>query len=114
MKRSYTKKQKKLIYTATLIALAVFLLVELIAMIPGVPFNGWSDIGAALGLTSSGVIPEGELEGASGAYGTGRTGADGIADRTAAAGGDSGLPQLVRSVLANGLGLLGVAAPEKM
>lgn len=62
MKRSYTKQQKKLLYTLAAIAVVICLVVELIGMIPGVPFNGWSDIGIALGLTPSPVIPEGELE----------------------------------------------------
>lgn len=45
MKRSYTKQQKKLLYTLAAIAVVICLVVELIGMIPGVPFNGWSDIG---------------------------------------------------------------------
>lgn len=62
MKRSYTKKQKQFIRNVTLIIAAICLLVELIGMIPGIPFNGWEDIGVALGLTAPAVIPEGELE----------------------------------------------------
>lgn len=62
MGRKYTKKQKEIITALTLIVLTVFLLVELVGMIPGIPFNGWSDVGAFLGLSPSAVIPEGELE----------------------------------------------------
>ena len=62
MKRSYTKKQKKFLYALALVAIAICLVVELIGMIPGVSFNGWSDVGIALGLTPSPVTPEGELE----------------------------------------------------
>lgn len=62
MKRSYTKKQKEIMGAVALVILTVFLLVELIGMIPGIPFNGWSDIGIALGLAPSPVIPEGEME----------------------------------------------------
>ena len=62
MSRKYTKKQKEFITAVSLIMLAVFLVVELIGMIPGIPFNGWSDVGAFLGLSPVSVIPEGELE----------------------------------------------------
>lgn len=62
MGRSYTKKQKKIIATAVLIFAVIFLVVELIGMIPGDSFNGWTDIGIALGLTPSPVTAEGELE----------------------------------------------------
>ena len=62
MKRSYTKKQKQLIRNITIAVAVICLLVELVGMIPGVPFNGWEDIGVALGLMPSPVIPEGELE----------------------------------------------------
>jgi len=59
---TYTAKQKKIRLILTLAALAIFLLVELIGRIPGIPFNGWSDIYAALGLAPSPVTAEGEME----------------------------------------------------
>lgn len=62
MSRSYTKKQKQIIRNLTIAVAVICLVVELVGMIPGVPFNGWEDIGVALGLTPSAVIPEGELE----------------------------------------------------
>lgn len=62
MKRSYTKKQKQLMRTIALVLIVLCLLVELIGMIPGVPFDGWNDIAIAMGLTPAPVIPEGELE----------------------------------------------------
>ena len=62
MKRTYTKKQKKALFIAAAVFVAVCLLVELIGMIPGIPFDGWNDIGIALGLRPPPVIPEGELE----------------------------------------------------
>lgn len=60
MKFKFTKKN--ITRTVVLLILAVCLLVELVGMIPGVPFNGWRDIGAAIGLVPSAVIPEGEME----------------------------------------------------
>ena len=62
VKRTYTKKQKKIMTIAAIVVVGVCLLVELIGMIPGIPFNGWSDVGIALGLKPPPVIPEGELE----------------------------------------------------
>lgn len=62
MKSTYTKEQKKWIRIATAVIVAVSLLVELVGMIPGIPFNGWEDIGVAMGLLPSPVIPEGEME----------------------------------------------------
>lgn len=62
MKRSYTKKQKQFIRVVAAVVAAICLLVELIGMIPGISFNGWKDIGVALGLSSATVIPEGEME----------------------------------------------------
>lgn len=40
----------------------VCLAVELVSYIPGISFNGWSDISAALGVTNPPVTAEGELE----------------------------------------------------
>ncbi len=57
-----TKKQKKAVRIAAAVIIAVCLLVELIGRIPGVSFNGWQDIGAALGITPSYVTAEGEME----------------------------------------------------
>ena len=62
MGHKYTKKQKEMIGALALILLAIFLIVELVGMIPGIPFNGWSDIGVFMGLAPSSVIPEGEME----------------------------------------------------
>ena len=56
------KKQKEFIRAVALVAVAVCLLVELVGMIPGIPFNGWSDVAVSLGLAPSPVIPEGEME----------------------------------------------------
>lgn len=57
-----TRKQKKLYIAIAACLVAVCLLIELIGLIPGVPFNGWSDILEAVGVKQSYVIPEGELE----------------------------------------------------
>lgn len=62
MKVTLTKKQQKWVRTAVLIVMAICLVVELVGMIPGVPFNGWRDVGVALGLSPASVIPEGEME----------------------------------------------------
>ena len=57
-----TKKQKKVYITIAACLLAVVLLVELVGMIPGIPFNGWSTILEACGLKQGYLVPEGELE----------------------------------------------------
>lgn len=57
-----TKKQKKLYITIAACVLVLCLLVELIGTIPGIPFNGWSDVLEAFGLKQNYLIPEGELE----------------------------------------------------
>ena len=62
MSRKYTKKQKEFITAVTLIVLTICLVVELVGMIPGIPFNGWEDVGTFLGLVPVSVIPEGEME----------------------------------------------------
>ena len=59
-KRKYTKKQ--ITRTVAIAFAALCLLIELISYIPGVSFNGWSDISAALGMTQPRVTAEGELE----------------------------------------------------
>ena len=59
-KRKYTKKQ--ITRTVAIAFAALCLLIELIGYIPGVSFNGWSDISAALGMTQPRVTAEGELE----------------------------------------------------
>ena len=57
-----SKRQKKLYIAIGACILAVCLLVELIGLIPGVPFNGWSDILEAVGIKQPYLVPEGELE----------------------------------------------------
>lgn len=57
-----TKAQKKVYVTIAVCLVAVCLLIELIGMIPGIPFNGWSTILEACGLKQRYLIPEGELE----------------------------------------------------
>lgn len=57
-----TKKQKKLYTIIVACVLAACLLVELIGLIPGVAFNGWSDILEACGIKQGYLTPEGELE----------------------------------------------------
>jgi len=59
-KRKYTKKQ--ITRTVAIAFAALCLLIELISYIPGVSFNGWSDISKALGMTQPSVTAEGELE----------------------------------------------------
>ena len=59
---TYTAKQKKIRLILTVAILAIVLLVELVGRIPGIPFNGWSDVYVALGLAPSPVTAEGELE----------------------------------------------------
>ena len=59
-KRKYTKKQ--ITRTVAIAFVALCLLIELISYIPGISFNGWSDISKALGMTQPSVTAEGELE----------------------------------------------------
>ena len=59
--RRATKKQKKL-YTAIAVCIIVAcLLIEVLGMIPGIPFNGWSDVLSAFGMAPTYMAPEGEL-----------------------------------------------------
>lgn len=62
MTRKRKPSQKKIMRNIAIIVAIVCLAVELIGYIPGVSFNGWSDISAALGLTNPSVTAEGELE----------------------------------------------------
>lgn len=57
-----TKKQKKAVRIAVAVFVVICLLVELISYIPGISFNGWQDIGAALGIVPAYVTAEGEME----------------------------------------------------
>ena len=57
-----TPKQKKIYISIATAFLAVCLLIELIGMIPGIPFNGWSTILEACGIKQGYLVPEGELE----------------------------------------------------
>jgi beta-lactamase superfamily II metal-dependent hydrolase len=57
-----TPKQKKIYISIATVFLAVCLLIELIGMIPGIPFNGWSTILEACGIKQGYLVPEGELE----------------------------------------------------
>lgn len=57
-----TAKQKKIYIAIAACLLAVCLLIELIGMIPGIPFNGWSTIFEACGIKQGYLVPEGELE----------------------------------------------------
>lgn len=56
-----SKKQKKQ-YAPWLIAVVVVcLLIELVGMIPGIPFKGWTDVLTWFGMPQTAVAPEGEL-----------------------------------------------------
>lgn len=57
-----SKRQKRLCAAVIACLLIVCLLIELIGRIPGIPFNGWSDIFSALGMSQNTVVPEGELQ----------------------------------------------------
>lgn len=57
-----TRKQKRFYTTVATAIIIVSLLVELIGMIPGIPFNGWSDVFEYLGITQGAIAPEGELQ----------------------------------------------------
>lgn len=57
-----TQKQKKLYIAISACVLALCLLIELIGTIPGIPFDGWSDVLEAFGLKQNYLTPEGELE----------------------------------------------------
>lgn len=60
--KKLTKKQKKIYTTLAICFAVVCLLIEFIGMIPGVPFNGWSDVLTAFGMAPTYMAPEGELE----------------------------------------------------
>lgn len=57
-----TKKQKKLYTTIAACFVVACLLIEVLGMIPGIPFNGWSDVLIAFGMSPSYMTPEGELQ----------------------------------------------------
>lgn len=57
-----TKKQKKWYTTIGICFVVVCLLIELVGMIPGIPFNGWSDVLEFFGMSQNTIAPEGELE----------------------------------------------------
>lgn len=59
-KRKMTKK--RMMRNIAIVVAIICLGVELVSYIPGISFNGWSDISAALGLTNPPVTAEGELE----------------------------------------------------
>lgn len=59
-KRKMTKK--RMMRNIAIVVAIICLAVELVSYIPGISFNGWSDISAALGLTNPPVTAEGELE----------------------------------------------------
>lgn len=59
-KRKMTKK--RMMRNVAIVVAIICLAVELVSYIPGISFNGWSDISAALGLTNPPVTAEGELE----------------------------------------------------
>ena len=56
-----TRKQKNRYIVIVACAVVLCLLVELVGRIPGIPFNGWSDILEACGISQSYLTPEGEL-----------------------------------------------------
>ena len=58
-----TSKKRNKFITAVIIAFVVIcLLIEVLGMIPGIPFNGWDDVLDALGVKESVIAPEGELQ----------------------------------------------------
>lgn len=57
-----SKKQNKIIAIAVVVFVVVCLLIEVLGMIPGIPFNGWDDVRTALGVSDSVLAPEGELQ----------------------------------------------------
>ena len=59
-KRKMTKK--RMMRNIAIVVAIICLAVELVSYIPGISFNGWSDISAVLGLTNPPVTAEGELE----------------------------------------------------
>lgn len=62
MARKSKMAKKRLIRNIAIVIAVVCFVVECVGYIPGIPFNGWSDISAALGLTNPSVTAEGELE----------------------------------------------------
>lgn len=58
-----TSKKRNKFITAVIIAFVVIcLLIEVLGMIPGIPFNGWDDVLDAFGVKESVIAPEGELQ----------------------------------------------------
>ena len=55
------KKQKKRYTTLAIVFVVACLLVELVGMIPGAPFNGWNDLLNWFGMPQTAIAPEGEL-----------------------------------------------------
>lgn len=55
------KKQKKQYAPWVIAVVAVCLLIELVGMIPGIPFNGWTDVLNWFGMPQTAIAPEGEL-----------------------------------------------------
>ena len=62
MARRRKMTKKKFVRYVAIAVTVVCLLVELIGYIPGIAFNGWSDIAAAVGMKNPTVTAEGELE----------------------------------------------------
>lgn len=56
------KTQKKLFIAIVVVFVVVCLLIEVMGRIPGIPFNGWDDVFVALGVRTSTIAPEGELQ----------------------------------------------------
>lgn len=56
------KTQKKIILTIVAIFIVACLLIEVLGRIPGIPFNGWDDVFAALGMRPATIVPVGELQ----------------------------------------------------
>ena len=55
------KKQKKQYAPWVIAVVVVCLLIELVGMIPGIPFNGWTDVLNWFGMPQTAIAPEGEL-----------------------------------------------------
>lgn len=62
MARKRKNAKNKSLRNLALFIAAICLLVELIGYIPGVAFNGWTDVAVMLGFTNPSVTPEGEME----------------------------------------------------
>ena len=55
------KKQKKQYAPWVIAVVVVCLLIELVGVIPGIPFNGWTDVLNWFGMPQTAIAPEGEL-----------------------------------------------------